>query len=140
MEKDDKLNIKIEKIKSVTPLPIVNNKKIKTEGKIDFVLVPLATLETQVSTNRYTNEKMSTHFETIESNRDDAMPFEVMDEIKLKDKKRSKGSADSLDECELDLVKNSQSESEDEEEKKDLAYKLVDIDEVDDPMLGRKSV
>ena len=139
MEKD-KLNIKIEKIKSVTPLPIVNNKKIKTEGKIDFLLTPLATLETQVSTNRYTNEKMSTHFETIESNRDDAMPFEVMDEIKLKDKKRSKGSADSLDECELDLVKNSQSESEDEEEKKDLAYKLVDIDEVDDPMLGRKSV
>ena len=124
----------------MTPLPIVNNKKIKTEGKIDFLLTPLATLETQVSTNRYTNKNMSTHFETIESNRDDAMPFEVMDEIKLKDKKRSKGSADSLDECELDLVKNSQSESEDEEEKKDLAYKLVDIDEVDDPMLGRKSV
>ena len=94
MEKD-KLNIKIEKIKSVTPLPIVNNKKIKTEGKIDFVLTPLATLETQVSTNRYTNKKMSTHFDTIESNRDDAIPFEVADEIKLKDKKRSKGSADS---------------------------------------------
>ena len=37
-------------------------------------------------------------------------------------------------------MKNSQSELEDEEEKKDLAYKLVDIDEVDDPILGRKSV
>ena len=117
----------------------MNNKKIKTEGKIDFLLTPLATLETQVSTNRYTNKKMSTHFDTIESNRDDAIPFEVVDEIKLKDKKRSKGSADSLDECELDLVKNSQSESEDEEEKKDLLTSLL-IDEVDDPMLGRKSV
>ena len=83
---------------------------------------------------------MSTQFDTVESNSDDAIAFEVADEVKLKDKKRCKAGADSSDECELDSVKNSQSELEDEEEKKDLAYKLVDIDEVDDPILGRKSV
>ena len=83
---------------------------------------------------------MSTRFDTIESNNYDAIAFEVEDKIKLKDRKRSKEGANSSDECELDSVKNSQSESEDEEEKKDLAYKLVDINEVDDPMLGRKSV
>ena len=47
----------------------------------------------------------------MESNRDDAIPFEVAEEIKLKDKKRSKGGTDSSDECELDSVKHSQSES-----------------------------
>ena len=79
MEKEtmdkDKFNIKIEKKTIVTPLPIVNNKKIKTEGKVDFLHTPSATLETQNSTNRYTNTKMSTQFDTIESNRDDAIPF-----------------------------------------------------------------
>ena len=51
MDKDT-YDFKIEKKKSVTPLPIVNNRKIKTEGKADFLLTPSATLETQDSTNR----------------------------------------------------------------------------------------
>ena len=48
----DKFDLKIEKKKCVTPIPIVNNKKINTEGKADFLLTPSAMLETQDSTNR----------------------------------------------------------------------------------------
>ena len=84
---------------------------------------------------------MSTLFDTIASNQDDAIPFDFKDDITLIDKKGKKVHFEhSSDECEL-VQHKSQTDSEDEEEeKKDFAYKLVDVDEANDPMLGRKSV
>ena len=56
--------------------------------------------------------------------------------------KKRKRIDDSSDECELDSPKKTPTftDSEDEEEKKDQTYKLMDVVETNDPMLGRKSV
>ena len=134
------MKINSSQVNSATPIPIVNHKRKLTEGEKDFLLTPQATQENEESSGRYTTSKrMSTLFDTLGSNQDDAIPFDFKDDVTLIDKKGKKVHfEDSSDECEL---KSLQSDFEDEEEeKKDLAYKLVDVDVANDPMLGRKSV
>ena len=97
------IKIGLSQANSVTPIPIVNQKRKLTEGEKDFLLTPQATQENEEDSGRYTTSKrMSTLFDTIASNRDDAIPFDFKDDITLIDKKGKKVHFEhSSDECEL---------------------------------------
>ena len=93
-------------------------------------LSPLSTQGGEGEEDRYkeTEERKSTLFDAFD---EDAIPFGVVDNVKLIKKKGRKADGDDDSSgCELGSVKQSPSHtaSDDEEEKKDFAYKLVDDD------------